>query len=55
MGAGLAIASVGGLASRCESIPATRGWLDEVRGGFNAIKKTDVKGTDHVCPSTLKN
>ncbi|MBL0043793.1 MAG: MBL fold metallo-hydrolase [Flavobacteriales bacterium] len=28
--------------------------LIEVRGGFNAIKKTDVKVTDYVCPSTLK-
>lgn len=28
--------------------------LVEVRGGFNAIKKTNVKVTDHVCPSTLK-
>lgn len=27
--------------------------LVEVRGGFNAIKKTDVKVTDFVCPSTL--
>ena len=26
----------------------------DVAGGFNAIKKTDVKATDYVCPSTLK-
>jgi glyoxylase-like metal-dependent hydrolase (beta-lactamase superfamily II)/rhodanese-related sulfurtransferase len=26
----------------------------DVAGGFNAIKKTEVKVTDHVCPSTLK-
>ena len=25
-----------------------------VAGGFNAIKRTDVKATDYVCPSTLK-
>ncbi len=27
--------------------------LVDVRGGFNALKKTDVKVTDDVCPSTL--
>jgi hydroxyacylglutathione hydrolase len=26
----------------------------DVAGGFNAIKKTDVKVTDYVCPTTLK-
>jgi len=26
----------------------------DVAGGFNAIKNTEVKVTDHVCPSTLK-
>jgi rhodanese-related sulfurtransferase len=26
----------------------------DVAGGFNAIKKTDMKVTDYVCPSTLK-
>jgi len=38
------------------SLLKARGYhnLVEVRGGFNAIKKTDVKVTDHVCPSTLK-
>lgn len=38
------------------SILKARGYhnLIEVRGGFNAIKKTDVKVTDYVCPSTLK-
>jgi hypothetical protein len=25
-----------------------------VAGGFNAIKKTELKVTDYVCPSTLK-
>jgi hydroxyacylglutathione hydrolase len=38
------------------SLLKSRGYhnLVEVRGGFNAIKKTDVKVTDYVCPSTLK-
>ena len=38
------------------SLLKARGYhnLVEVRGGFNAIKKTDVKVTDYVCPSTLK-
>jgi rhodanese-related sulfurtransferase len=38
------------------SLLKARGYhnLVEVRGGFNAIKKTDVKVTDHVCPTTLK-
>ncbi len=37
------------------SLLKARGYhnLVEVRGGFNAIKKTDVKVTDHVCPSTI--
>ena len=37
------------------SLLKARGYhnLVEVRGGFNAIKKTDVKVTDYVCPSTL--
>jgi rhodanese-related sulfurtransferase len=37
------------------SLLKSRGYhnLVEVRGGFNAIKKTDVKVTDYVCPSTL--
>jgi hypothetical protein len=26
----------------------------DVAGGFNAIKKTELKVTDYVCPSTLK-
>ena len=38
------------------SLLKSRGYhnLVEVRGGFNAIKNTDVKVTDYVCPSTLK-
>jgi hydroxyacylglutathione hydrolase len=38
------------------SLLKSRGYhnLVEIRGGFNAIKNTDVKVTDHVCPSTLK-
>ncbi len=38
------------------SLLKARGYhnLVEVAGGFNAIKKTDVKVTDYVCPSTLK-
>ncbi|MBX2974367.1 MAG: MBL fold metallo-hydrolase [Flavobacteriales bacterium] len=38
------------------SILKSRGYhnIVEVRGGFNAIKKTDVPVTDEVCPSTLK-
>ena len=38
------------------SLLKSRGYhnLVEVRGGFNAIKGTDVKVTDYVCPSTLK-
>ncbi|MFZ1692723.1 MAG: MBL fold metallo-hydrolase [Flavobacteriales bacterium] len=38
------------------SLLKVRGYhnLVEVRGGFNAIKTTDVKVTDYVCPSTLK-
>jgi glyoxylase-like metal-dependent hydrolase (beta-lactamase superfamily II)/rhodanese-related sulfurtransferase len=38
------------------SLLKARGYhnLVEVRGGFNAIKNTDVKVTDYVCPSTLK-
>jgi hydroxyacylglutathione hydrolase len=38
------------------SILKARGYhnLVEVRGGFNAIKGTEVKVTDYVCPSTLK-
>ncbi|MBK7944097.1 MAG: MBL fold metallo-hydrolase [Flavobacteriales bacterium] len=37
------------------SLLKARGYhnLVEVRGGFNAIKTTDVKVTDYVCPSTL--
>lgn len=37
------------------SLLKARGYhnLVEVRGGFNAIKKTDVKVTDYVCPSTI--
>ena len=50
LGAGLVIATLGGVASRCESIPATRGWLDEVRGGFRmpafaAIRRDLPMGT----------
>jgi len=38
------------------SLLKARGYhnLVEVAGGFSAIKKTDVKATDYVCPSTLK-
>jgi hydroxyacylglutathione hydrolase len=38
------------------SLLKARGYhnLVEVRGGFNAIKNTDVIVTDYVCPSTLK-
>jgi glyoxylase-like metal-dependent hydrolase (beta-lactamase superfamily II)/rhodanese-related sulfurtransferase len=38
------------------SLLKARGWQNivDVAGGFNAIKKTDVKVTDYVCPSTLK-
>ena len=38
------------------SLLKARGWhnIVDVAGGFNAIKKTDVKVTDYVCPSTLK-
>jgi len=38
------------------SLLKARGYhnLVEVAGGFNAIKQTDVKVTDYVCPSTLK-
>ena len=38
------------------SILKARGYHDivEVRGGFNAIKGTDVPVTDEVCPSALK-
>lgn len=38
------------------SLLKARGYHDlvEVRGGFNAIKKTDAPVTDEVCPSTLK-
>ena len=38
------------------SLLKSRGYhnLVEVRGGFNAIKQTDIKVTDYVCPSTLK-
>ncbi|MBL7950357.1 MAG: MBL fold metallo-hydrolase [Flavobacteriales bacterium] len=38
------------------SLLKSRGYHDlvEVRGGFNAIKKTDAPVTDEVCPSTLK-
>ena len=37
------------------SLLKARGYhnLVEVRGGFNAIKKTDVKVTNYVCPSTI--
>lgn len=37
------------------SLLKARGYhnLVEVAGGFNAIKKTEVKVTDYVCPSTL--
>ena len=37
------------------SLLKSRGYhnLVEVRGGFNAIKRTDVKVTDYVCPSTI--
>ncbi|MBK8227573.1 MAG: MBL fold metallo-hydrolase [Flavobacteriales bacterium] len=37
------------------SLLKARGYhnLVEVRGGFNAIKRTGVKVTDYVCPSTL--
>ena len=37
------------------SILKQRGYdnFKDVVGGFNAIKKTDVKTTDYVCPSTL--
>ena len=38
------------------SLLKARGYhnLVEVRGGFDAIKKTDMTVTDYVCPSTLK-
>jgi glyoxylase-like metal-dependent hydrolase (beta-lactamase superfamily II) len=37
------------------SILKQRGWDNfvDVEGGFNAIKETDVKRTDYVCPTTL--
>ncbi|HRF78482.1 MAG TPA: MBL fold metallo-hydrolase [Flavobacteriales bacterium] len=37
------------------SLLKSRGYhnLVEVRGGFNAIKQTDIKVTDYVCPSTV--
>lgn len=37
------------------SLLKARGYhnIIDVAGGFNAIKKTDVKVTDYVCPSTL--
>lgn len=37
------------------SLLKARGWhnIVDVAGGFNAIKKTDVKVTDYVCPSTV--
>lgn len=37
------------------SILKQRGWDDfvDVEGGFSAIKDTDVKRTDYVCPTTL--
>ena len=38
------------------SILKSRGMhnLIDVMGGFQAVKKTDIKTTDYVCPSTLK-
>ncbi|MFN3874770.1 MAG: MBL fold metallo-hydrolase [Flavobacteriales bacterium] len=38
------------------SLLKARGYhnIVDVAGGFNSIKKTDVKVTDYVCPSTLK-
>ncbi len=37
------------------SILKQRGWDDfvDVEGGFGAIKQTDVKRTDYVCPTTM--
>jgi glyoxylase-like metal-dependent hydrolase (beta-lactamase superfamily II)/rhodanese-related sulfurtransferase len=37
------------------SILKQRGWdhFVDVEGGFNAIKKTDVKRTEYVCPTTM--
>ena len=37
------------------SILKQRGWdhFGDVEGGFNAIKKTDVKRTEYVCPTTM--
>ncbi len=37
------------------SILKQRGWENfvDVEGGFNAIKDTDVKRTDYVCPTTM--
>jgi len=38
------------------SILQARGWdnLINVKGGFDALKKTSIAKTDYVCPSTLK-
>lgn len=39
------------------SILQARGWtnLINVKGGFDALKKTEIAKTDYVCPSTLKS